>query len=181
MRQTFAMLGGFIGALLLIYSIAVMQSRAQPLPSLAPQQPGSVQAESERVRGQTLYVPVYSHIYYGGTGYGGKRQFFLAVTVSLRNTDPQQAITITSARYYDTEGQLLQEYLTQPLRLGPLVSTSIFIEQQDVRGGSGANFIVEWQAETPVPMPLIEAVMIGTAGTQGLAFTSPSRVLQTRH
>jgi len=181
MRQMPPTIVLYIGALLLVCSVAVGRSQAQLVPSLTPKQPSTAQAEPERARGQTLYVPVYSHIYYGGAGYGGKRQFFLAVTVSLRNTDLQQSLTITSARYYDTEGQLLQEYVTQPLRLGPLVSTSLFIEQQDVRGGSGANFIVEWHAETSVQVPLVEAVMIGTAGTQGLAFTSPSRVLSTRY
>lgn len=181
MRQRLVLMVRLTGVLLLMYGIVTVYSWAQPLPAPTPQTPGTVPGEAERVRGQTLYVPVYSHIYYGGAGYGGKRQFLLAVTVSLRNTDAQQAITITSARYYDTEGQLLQEYVSQPLRLGPLVSTSLFIEQQDARGGAGANFIVEWHAEAPVQAPLVEAVMIGTVGTQGLAFTSTSRVLRTRH
>lgn len=36
-----------------------------------------VPSEAERAKavGQTIYVPVYSHIYYGGRAYGGKRRF----------------------------------------------------------------------------------------------------------
>jgi hypothetical protein len=124
-----------------------------------------------------LYVPVYSHIYYGGKAYGGRRRFELAVTLSIRNTDPQQPITVLSARYYDSDGKLLQDYLAQPLRLGPLASTEVFVEESDVRGGAGANFLVEWRAAEPVNTPVVEAVMIGTSGTQGLSFVSPSRVI----
>ena len=42
--------------------------------------------------GQTVYVPIYSHIYSGLKG----RPFELAATLSIRNTDPQSPITITS-------------------------------------------------------------------------------------
>ena len=36
----------------------------------------------------------------------------------------------------------------------------------------GANFIVEWSAEGLITDPLIEAVMVGSLGAQGFAFTS---------
>lgn len=53
-------------------------------------------------KGQTVYVPVYSHIY------GGDREhrFYLAVTLSIRNTDPTHPITVLEANYFDSEGVL---------------------------------------------------------------------------
>jgi hypothetical protein len=125
-----------------------------------------------------IYVPVYSHIYYGGKGHGGKRQYPLSVTLSIRNTDLQKSLTVTSVRYYDTEGRLLQEYLERPQSLGPLVSIDVFVEERDIRGGAGANFLVEWRAEAPVNVPVVEAIMIGISGNQTLSFTSPGRVIR---
>ncbi|MFY7803423.1 MAG: DUF3124 domain-containing protein [Limnoraphis robusta] len=127
------------------------------------------------VAGQTIYVPVYSHIYYMNT----RRIYNLATTLSVRNTDLDHSIIIKTVNYYNTEGKLVQSYLDQAIRLSPLASTDFFVEQSNSKGGSGANFIVEWIAEETVSEPMIEAVSIGTSGTQGIAFTSPSRVIKT--
>ena len=48
------------------------------------------------------------------------------------------------------------------------------------QGGTGANFIVVWGAEEPVYEPVVEAVMISAAGTQGLSLLSPARVLEEK-
>jgi hypothetical protein len=128
--------------------------------------------QAQLVAGQTIYVPVYSHVYFRD-----KSPYLLAVTLSVRNTDLNHAIVIRSIQYYDTAGQLIQAYLTEPLRLAPLASTDFVVAQRDKVGGSGANFIVEWQAKQPVNAPIIEAVMVGTSGTQGISFVSPGRVI----
>ncbi len=46
------------------------------------------------------------------------------------------------------------------------------MKESDLRGGSGANFIVKWKADVPANRPIIEAVMIGARGQQGISFTS---------
>ena len=51
--------------------------------------------------GQTIYVPVYSHIY----SRDELRTFDLTVTLSMRNTDREQPIVLTSVSYYDTSGR----------------------------------------------------------------------------
>ncbi|MEW6658470.1 MAG: DUF3124 domain-containing protein [Thermodesulfobacteriota bacterium] len=56
--------------------------------------------------------------------------------------------------------------------LKPLASTRFIVAQSDLRGGSGASFLVQWQGEAKVNPPLPEGVMIGTAGQQGISFTS---------
>ena len=125
--------------------------------------------------GQTIYVPAYSHIYVGDR----EQPFLLTVTVSLRNVDTKHRITLTAVNYYDTQGRLLKKYLPQPLVLKPLESTRYVVPQQDKTGGSGANFIVEWQAEKPVNAPIVEAVMIGAASQQGISFTSRGQAITT--
>jgi hypothetical protein len=67
--------------------------------------------------------------------------------------------------YFDSDGALIQRFLDQPRALPPMGSTEFFVEQTDRRGGSGANFLVNWSAEQPVYEPVIEAVMVGTSGT----------------
>lgn len=123
---------------------------------------------------QIVYVPVYSHIY----STGGEPQL-LEITLSIRNSDPQNNITLLSARYYDTQGKKLQEYLEEKIILKPLQSTEILIKQEDARGGSGANFILEWVADIPVYEPVIEAIMIGS-DKNGISFKSFGRPLSKR-
>jgi len=104
----------------------------------------------------------------------------LSATLSIRNTDLTNPTIITSVRYYDTDGLLIRQEVDHSLVLKPLASTSFFVAADDTRGGSGANFIVEWVAETTVSEPVIEAVMISTSSSQGISFVSPGKVLEQR-
>ena len=122
-------------------------------------------------KGQRLYVPAYSHIYSGNK----ERPFLLTVTLSIRNIDPTNPIKITRVDYYETQGNLLKEYISTPVTLNPLESKRFVIPEKDKGGGSGANFIVQWRAEKPVNQPIIESIMIGTQSQQGISFTSRGR------
>lgn len=123
--------------------------------------------------GQTIYVPAYSHIYSGDR----EAQFALTTTLSIRNIDPDHAITITRVDYYESAGKRLRAYLTEPLQLGKLGSARYVVPERDVAGGSGANFIVEWNAARSVNAPIVESVMIGTQLNQGVSFTSRGRAV----
>ena len=129
----------------------------------------------EIVDGQTVYVPVYSHIYSEGG-----QAYLLETTLSIRNSDPNRPITIQSVRYYDTKGQLVEDHIKGSVSLGPLETISFLVEKSDVRGGSGANFIVAWDAVEPVYEPIIEAIMVGAAGVRGISFVSHGRTLSQR-
>ena len=125
-------------------------------------------------KGQLVYVPVYSHVYHGDR----EMKIFLTDILSIRNTDPAQPITITKADYYDSEGKLVKSYVTTPVTLKPMASTRYIVKESDAGGGSGANFLVQWQAEAEVNEPLMEGVMIGTAGQQGISFTSRGKAIK---
>lgn len=124
--------------------------------------------------GQFLYVPVYSHIYTGDK----ERPFNLAVTLSIRNTDPRSGLRLTAVDYYDTEGRLVRSYLDAPRELGPLASIRYVVAERDVEGGSGANFLVRWEAAQPINAPVVESVMIGAQSGQGISFTSQAREIR---
>ncbi len=125
-------------------------------------------------RGETVYVPVYSNVF------SAPKQvpFYLAAILSIRNTDLAYPITVLSADYYDTKGKLLKRYYQQPVLLSPLETVTIYIPEDDVAGGVGANFIVRWKASLEVNMPIIECVMIGTKSGQGISFVSPGQIIK---
>lgn len=133
----------------------------------------SLRAE-ERPGDHVVYVPAYSHIYH----HVGDA-FLLATTLSIRNTDPRNPLTVTSVRYYDTGGELVGRRLAEPRTLEPLGSMEFVVEEEDVSGGSGANFLVEWRSETEVNPPVVEAVMISTRSGQGISFTSRGVPVET--
>ena len=172
-----------------LFSLAIA---AIVLASCAPEEnPSQLQVNGDRLRsektialdenfqiatGQTIYVPVYSHIYHQDE----KKVFDLAATLSLRNTDLDRAIVITSVRYYDENGKLVRNYLENPIEIAALSSTDFFVNTTDTSGGSGAKFIVEWVAQTKVTEPMIEAIMIGSGYQQGISFVSPGRVIKNQ-
>ncbi|PIE60601.1 MAG: hypothetical protein CSA31_01190 [Desulfobulbus propionicus] len=127
---------------------------------------------------QTVYVPLYSHIY--ADERFKNKPFLLTATLSIRNTDPENALTLTKVDYYDSTGELLQHYLAKPLVIGPLGSTKYIVEESESKGGSGAKFLVEWDAAQPVTEPIIESIMIGTKMQQGISFISRGRVIRGR-
>ena len=124
--------------------------------------------------GQTVYVPIYSHIYSGVKA----RPFDLAATLSIRNTNLKSSINLVSVKYYDSEGKLVKDYLEAPIRLNALATTRYIIAEDDKAGGSGANFIVGWKSEQRINPPIIEGVMIGTHSGQGISFVSRGQVIK---
>ncbi len=126
-----------------------------------------------RSKGQLVYVPIYSHIYAGNR----EQPIYLAATLSIRNTDFKGSIAIVRADYYDTNGQLIKRFIEAPVTLTGMASTRYIIKESDKIGGSGANFVVEWRAETAVNPPLIESIMISTKSQMGVSFTSRGVVI----
>jgi hypothetical protein len=138
---------------------------------------GTVGAQEARplVKAQTLYLPIYSHMLYGNLGKSGKASYvLLSALVSIRNTDPKRALRVNSARYYDTQGKLLGERVTAPAVLPPLGTMELFVELNDASGGSGANFVVKWEADAPINPPLVEALHANMDGGKAVIFTTTS-------
>jgi hypothetical protein len=152
---------------------AEQQATAQPAPMQA--QPSvAPEKEENQLVGQTIYVPIYSHIYMRDKS----RVINLTATLSIRNTDAQHPIRVTAVRYYGTDGAQVRAYVQEPLRLSPMASTDFVVNEDDTSGGAGANFIVEWSASVAVTEPVVEAVMLSTASQQGISFVSTGRVIK---
>ena len=108
---------------------------------------------------------------------GGKGKIELATTLTIHNTSEKTPLVLLRVDYFGTAGNLLHRYLADPIAIRPLGSVETFVPAEDTRGGSGANFVVEWAAEGQITEPLIEAVMLGTLGTQGFSFTSRGKTM----
>lgn len=139
--------------------------------------PDTSHAASNGIRiskGQTVYVPVYSNVFSGPRSL----PLQLAATLSIRNTDMKASFKVTAIEYYDTNGRLLRRHLQQPAVVAPLATSYVHIEEKDTAGGFGANYIVRWQADREINTPVIECVMIGATGGQGISFVSPGQEIR---
>ena len=120
-----------------------------------------------------VYVPAYSTIRLGG----GQGKIDLATTLTIHNTSEDTPLILLRVDYFGSAGNLLNRYLASPVAIRPLGSAETFVAAHDTRGGTGANFVVEWAADAPIDEPLIEAVMVGTLGAQGFSFTSRGKTM----
>ncbi len=132
---------------------------------------GTAVGDSERVpevRGARLiYVPAYNY------ATAVRDRIHLSTTVTIHNVSSRDRITIRSVEYYDAPGKKVRTYLGQPKVLGPLEAVEYHVEGDRNSEGSGANFIVTYDAEPGIAPPLVEALIVGsTGGTGWLSFTS---------
>ena len=123
---------------------------------------------------ETDYLAVYSSIYYQD----GTRRFPITATVSIRNTSPTDSAYILSAIYYDSYGKNIHSYLNSALLLSPLESIELVVEEKDNDQEVGANFIIEWAASRCSDQLMIQSIMIGTSGQQGISFLTDAKVIK---
>lgn len=125
------------------------------------------------ISGKT-YLSVYSQIY-SDTEH---RTHNLTATVSIRNTSEQDTIFITSAKLFDTKGNLKENYFPKQIFLQPMETVEIIINDKKETKGTGSNFIFDWRTKSQTTAPLFEAVMISTSGQQGLSFSTKGKRLK---
>jgi hypothetical protein len=116
------------------------------------------------------YLSIYSQIY----SLSEHKTHNLTAMISLRNISDTDTIYVLQATYHDTAGTSLRNYFKDPIYLAPLETTEIIIDEVDVSGGTGSNFIFEWKIPKNCHEPLFEGIMNSTVGQQGLSFTTQS-------
>ena len=122
---------------------------------------------------ETVYVPVYSDIYH----LDGTKRFLLTTTVSIRNISLKDSAYVLNAVYNDSYGKQLRSFVSKSILLKPLESIEYVIEDAEDKGGAGASFIIEWGGSKNSNQMLIQSVMIGTSGQQGISFTAKGEVI----
>ena len=132
----------------------------------------------ELSRGQTVYVPVYTRVMHGReSAKRGPETAEFSTMLSIRNVDIAHKIAVRSVLYYDTNGKLLKEETAAEHDLAPLGTESVFISYEDKSGGAGANFIVVWDADTQVDIPIIETINIHYVGTQAATIVTRGQAI----
>ncbi|MGB7395911.1 MAG: DUF3124 domain-containing protein [Pricia sp.] len=124
------------------------------------------------VTGST-FLSIYSQIYMRND----EEQSDLTVTVSLHNPNLNEQVFVDKAVYYNTHGEAIRKYFNEPIFINPMETVQIVIDGIDKEGGTGANFVFDWEIEPETNEPIFEAVMINTYGQQGISFvTSGKRI-----
>ena len=129
--------------------------------------------------GQTLYQPIYSHVTFGNLGRSGApSQVMLSALVSIRSTDPRRPLVHALHEGVLAAGKMLGERVQKPAVISPLGTLELFIERNDLSGGSGANFIIKWDASTPINPPLVEALHVNMDGGKAVVFTTQAQPIE---
>jgi Protein of unknown function (DUF3124) len=122
----------------------------------------------------SFYVPVYSSVAMSQ----GKLRADFSVTLSVHNASETKPLVLKRVAYFDTAGKLVETYLKAPVALKPFATVEVAIATTDVRGGTGANFIVDWAASGEIAEPAVEALMVGSVGPGHYAFISQGRPIK---
>jgi hypothetical protein len=138
---------------------------------------GVAAGEVKLVKGQTIYVPCYTS--FMGGSQADSHAFEAKPTIFIHNTDQNNPINLVRMDFYNTNGKLVEKYLQAPKKLNANSSTRINVKEL-LKGeeGSGAHFIIQWQAENKVVEPLVQTWSVGAVGTRGYSFTAPARIIQ---
>jgi len=118
-----------------------------------------------------FYVPVYSSVSMSQ----GKLRADFSVTLSIHNASETRPLVLRRIAYFDTSGKMVENHLKAPVALKPFSTIEVFVPTTDVRGGTGANFVVDWAAAGEIAEPVVEALMVGGVGSGHYAFISQGR------
>ena len=127
-------------------------------------------------KGQTLYLPIYSHMLYGNLGKSGKASTRIAVDPGQHSQYRHQALD-AGARLPGIsilQANCSANACRRPTVVPPLGTLELFVELNDASGGSGANFIIKWDAEQPVNPPLVESLHVNMDGGKAVIFMTQS-------
>jgi len=119
----------------------------------------------------STFLSIYSQIYLRTD----QDETDLTATVSLHNPNISDTIYINKAVYYNTDGKAIRSYFDKSIFVRPMETAQIVIDGVDNEGGTGANFIFDWQIKPNTREPLFEAVMISTYGQQGISFVTEGK------
>jgi Protein of unknown function (DUF3124) len=163
----------FLAILACLLTMETPAARAQTAPGIEQTFAGSLTAMPPEVLGASgaFYVPVYSSVSMSQ----GKLRADFSVTLSIHNASETRPLVLRRIAYFDTGGKMVESYLKAPVALKPFATIEVFVPTTDVRGGTGANFVVDWAATTEIAEPVVEALMVGGLGSGHYAFITQGR------
>jgi hypothetical protein len=167
---------GFLVILACLLTMETPAARAQAAPGIEQTFAGSLTAMPPETLGVSgaFYVPVYSSVSMSQ----GKLRADFSVTLSIHNASETRPLVLRRIAYFDTGGKMVENYLKAPVALKPFATIEVFVPATDVRGGTGANFVVDWAATAEIAEPVVEALMVGGLGSGHYAFITQGRPIR---
>ena len=166
----------FLAILAGLLTIQPPPARAQTSPGIEQTFAGSLTAMPGETLGVSgaFYVPVYSSVSMSQ----GKLRADFSVTLSVHNASETRPLVVRRIAYFDTGGKMVESYLKAPVALKPFATIEVFVPTTDVRGGTGANFVVDWAATSDIAEPVVETLMVGGLGSGHYAFITQGRPMK---
>jgi hypothetical protein len=163
----------FLAILACLLTMQTPAARAQTAPGIEQTFGGSLTAMPGEALGVSgaFYIPVYSSVSMSQ----GKLRADFSVTLSIHNASETRPLVLRRIAYFDTGGKMVESYLKAPVALKPFATIEVFVPTTDVRGGTGANFVVDWAATSEIAEPVVEALMVGGLGSGHYAFITQGR------
>ena len=167
---------GFLVILACLLTMETPAARAQAAPGIEQTFASSLTAMPPETLGVSgaFYVPVYSSVSMSQ----GKLRADFSVTLSIHNASETRPLVLRRIAYFDTGGKMVENYLKAPVALKPFATIEVFVPATDVRGGTGANFVVDWAAAAEIAEPVVEALMVGGLGSGHYAFITQGRPIK---
>jgi hypothetical protein len=122
----------------------------------------------------STFLSIYSQIYLRTIN----DQAQLTTTVSIHNPNLDHQIYIDKAVYYNTAGEPIRTYFEETIYINPMETVQIIIDGIDNQGGTGANFVFDWQIKPGINEPIMEAIMISTYSSQGISFVTSGKKIK---
>lgn len=116
-----------------------------------------------------IYVPTYSEIY------TGHQNMFdnLTTTLSIRNTSRVDSLFVNQVEYFNENGDLIREFLDQPISLRPMSTVNYVIEEKE----HGASFLVSLKSKNEHFKPIVQSIMVGQYSNKGFAWYTDGHIL----
>ena len=130
----------------------------------------------KELKGQILYLPVYSNVPYQFD----TLLFDMSAFVAIHNTDLYNPIQLKKVLYFNQDGKQVDDFLGgNMVEIAPLATKDYYIPYED-KSGTGANFLIEWVSDSLVCEPLIESVTISLKPNNTTAILSRGKVVMER-
>jgi len=126
------------------------------------------------VKGQVLYMPVYSNIPH----LADSLKIDMSAFIAFHNTDFTHKIKLYKVQYFDTKGKLVHDFLLDKTKeLNPLETVDFYVPYRD-QSGTGANFLIEWKSDSLVTEPLVESITINLLSSTTVSILSQGKVIK---
>lgn len=117
--------------------------------------------------GGKVYLPIYRNLIIDERG----RRLPVHTNVYVRNLDQKQNLRLISATLFDAQGRQVGSLASKEIVLTPLAAVSFSVKPFEDDGGE-ACVIINWSAKAPVRPPMVQGLILGTAGQQGISLTT---------